>query len=55
MFIGKQERYLPEARRGYNFSETVNRWPWIWDEYERKGYTTMYGEDDAEIGTFNYR
>ena len=55
ILVGKQEVDLPEARRGHNNSEPVDKWPFIWKEFEDVGYETIFGEDDAEIGTFNYR
>ncbi|XP_066923745.1 uncharacterized protein [Clytia hemisphaerica] len=55
ILVGEQERHLPEARRGHNFSKPVDNWPWIWKEYHQKGYVSVFGEDDAGIGTFNYR
>ena len=34
-----------------NFNDYV---PFIWNEFEKQGYLTMYNEDYIDIGTFNY-
>jgi hypothetical protein len=46
---------LPEARRGYPNSTTVDSWPWIFKEFRDHGYATLYSEDDAYYNAFNYR
>ena len=55
MLTGKNEEELPEARRGYKDSQTVDRWPFIFKDFKRKGYVTMFQEDATYLGTFNYR
>ena len=35
-----------------NFNDYM---PFIWNEFEKQGYLTMYNEDYIGIGTFNYR
>lgn len=55
LFVGHTETELPEARRGYTNSTTVDSWPWIFKEYRKHGYVTMYSEDDAYYNAFNYR
>lgn len=46
---------LPEGRRGYPNSTTVDSWPWIFKEFRNHGYATLYSEDDAYYNAFNYR
>lgn len=37
-----------------NKSDTFDQCHFIWDEYKRRNYTTMFAEDMAWIGLFNY-
>ncbi|KAH9489129.1 hypothetical protein Btru_057149 [Bulinus truncatus] len=55
ILIGKREEELPEARRGYPGAKPVDDFPWIWKEFKKAGYVTAWGEDDAHLGTFQYR
>lgn len=55
MFTGLNEQQLPEARRSFSDSQPVDRWPFIFKEFEAKGYATMFQEDATLYGTFNYR
>ena len=55
MFIGINEQNLPEARRSFEGSQPVDRWPFIFKDFKRKGYVTMFQEDATKYGTFNYR
>ena len=55
MLTGIPEYDLPEARRGFPKSESVDRWPWIFKDFENIGYKTLYSEDDPFVGTFQYR
>lgn len=32
---------------------TLNSWPWIMNNYKRKGYVTLYAEDDPLTASFN--
>ena len=55
ILTGAAEEELPEARRGFPNSSTVDKWPFMFNELHGLGYETLYSEDDALIGTFNYR
>ncbi|XP_059142073.1 uncharacterized protein LOC131929743 [Physella acuta] len=55
ILIGKREEELPEARRGYSGAKPVDSFPWIWKEFRDAGYAVAWGEDDAHLGTFQYR
>ena len=33
----------------------MDRWPFVFGEFEKLGYTTMYSEDSPSFNTFNYR
>ena len=56
MLIGKLEHELPEARRSYPNASTVDRWPFIFKEFEQQlGYTTLLSEDFPIMSVFNYR
>ena len=33
----------------------MNRWPFVFGEFEKLGYTTLYSEDSPGVSTFNYR
>ena len=55
MFTGINEQDLPEARRSFSDSQPVDRWPFIFNDFKRKGYVTMFQEDASNLATFNYR
>ncbi|CAF4482478.1 unnamed protein product, partial [Rotaria sp. Silwood2] len=55
ILTGHNERELPEARRGHAFADTVDRFPWIWNQYKDNGYVTQWAEDMQYVGTFQYR
>ena len=55
LFVGNLEEDLPEARKGREFSNHVDRWPFIFRNFSDKGYVTMFSEDDASFASFNYR
>ncbi|XP_001634833.3 uncharacterized protein LOC5514659 isoform X2 [Nematostella vectensis] len=52
---GQFEKELPEARRGYENSDTVDKWPWVFKDYKSAGYATLFSEDCPGYGAFNYR
>ena len=52
MLTGIHEKDLPEARRGFNNSAAVDRWPFIFNDMHELGYKTLYSEDQS---TFQYR
>jgi hypothetical protein len=53
-FAGGYEEDLPEVRRGKS-STTCDIYPWIWKDYKKNRYVTVYAEDESSIGTFQYR
>ena len=55
MFTGFNEKDLPEARRGFSNSQPVDLWPFIFHDFKRKGYVTMFQEDATLLAAFNYR
>uniref|UniRef100_A0A7M5XLL0 Uncharacterized protein n=2 Tax=Clytia hemisphaerica TaxID=252671 RepID=A0A7M5XLL0_9CNID len=55
LLVGKQEHELPEARRGFPNSQTVDRWNFIFNDFRKKGYTTLFSEDEAWVNAFHYR
>ena len=55
MFTGINEQDLPEARRSFSDSQPVDRWPFIFKDFKRHGYVTMFQEDATKYATFNYR
>nr|XP_045613859.1 uncharacterized protein LOC123767856 [Procambarus clarkii] len=53
---GKTELELPETRRRMgDKAQFVNAYPFIWNDFKKNGYVTLYAEDQAHIGTFQYR
>ncbi|KAK3732586.1 hypothetical protein QZH41_004981 [Actinostola sp. cb2023] len=55
LLTGNFEYELPEARRGFAMSQTIDNWPWIFKDYKKSGYATMYSEDGPTVATFNLR
>ena len=55
MFTGLNEQQLPEARRSFPGAKPVDRWPFIFKEFKKKGYVTLFQEDSSLYATFNYR
>lgn len=35
-------------------NKEIDRCPFVWKDFERRGYVTAYVEDEPKIGTFNY-
>lgn len=55
IFTGQYEDQLkPDTRRGKTH-ETVDSHPWIFKEFKRNRYTTVYAEDLVKYGTFQWR
>eukprot|EP00111_Clytia_hemisphaerica_P011514 TCONS_00033798-protein len=55
MFIGDLEKNLPEARKGYKGAGYVDRWPFIFKDFQqKKNYVTLLSEDSPPTATFNY-
>ncbi|XP_064625280.1 uncharacterized protein LOC135486430 [Lineus longissimus] len=44
MLTGKEENELPDVRRGHT-NNTLDDFPWIWNEYKKAGYVTQFTED----------
>ena len=55
ILTGLNEQQLPEARRSFSGAEPVDRWPFIFKDFEKDGYVTMFLEDAPKYGIFNYR
>uniref|UniRef100_A0A914CD67 DUF229 domain containing protein n=1 Tax=Acrobeloides nanus TaxID=290746 RepID=A0A914CD67_9BILA len=55
ILTGKTETELPSTRKRDKDSNFVDVYPWIWNNFSKNGYATLYGEDVAFIGTFTYR
>lgn len=55
MLTGIAEEDQPEARRSMVGSKPVDDWNWIFKDYKKHGYATLYTEDDPELATFNFR
>ena len=55
MLTGIDENKQPEARRRMSGSQPVDRWRWIFRNYNDKGYATMFSEDVPGLAAFNYR
>ncbi|RUS81725.1 hypothetical protein EGW08_010532, partial [Elysia chlorotica] len=55
LLAGRTEQDLPTARRGERGSVFVDSFPWIWRKFKDAGYVTAWGEDMANIGTFQMR
>ncbi|XP_020613792.1 uncharacterized protein LOC110052015 [Orbicella faveolata] len=55
MLTGIAEKKQPEARRGENSSDTVDKWRWIFRDFKQKGYATLFSEDSPLYASFNYR
>lgn len=53
-FAGGYEEELPETRRGKS-KTTCDIYPWIWKDFRKNRYVTVYAEDESSIGTFQYR
>ena len=55
ILTGRMEEELPEARRGFAGATTVDKHPWIWRDFSRRGYVTAWSEDSQNIAAFHYR
>ena len=56
ILTGKSETEIPEVRRGKRGAKHVDEAvTFIWTRYQKEGYSTQWGEDMANIGTFNLR
>lgn len=55
IILGRREEELHEARRGHSDAKPVDDFPWIWNEFRSAGYAIAWAEDEALLGTFQYR
>ncbi|CAM4916368.1 unnamed protein product [Rotaria socialis] len=55
ILTGQTEQELPESRRGRTGAVTVDKFPWIWNQFKDNGYVTQWAEDMQSVGTFQYR
>ena len=56
ILTGKSETEIPEVRRGQKGAKHVDEAvTFIWTKYQKEGYITQWGEDMANVGTFNLR
>lgn len=55
ILTGSTELELPETRKRIKSSQSVNVYPFIFNEYEKNGYVTGFNEDLPNVGTFTYR
>ena len=55
MLANLEESQAPEARRGYEFAQPIDNYPFIFKELKKDGYVTAYAEDDPVLGTFQVR
>ena len=55
ILTGLNEQQLPEARRSFSNSKSVDDWPFIFKDFAKKGYVTMFLEDAPKYASFNYR
>ncbi|CAD5227841.1 unnamed protein product [Bursaphelenchus xylophilus] len=56
ILTGQTEEELPMTRKRVKGAKYVDEaYPFVWQNFSQAGYTTVYGEDAAAIGTFTYR
>ncbi|XP_071949378.1 uncharacterized protein [Antedon mediterranea] len=55
MLTGKHEKELPETRRSFANSTYVDVYPFVWKDFKKAGYATLFAEDTPEISTYNWR
>ncbi|XP_031550899.1 uncharacterized protein LOC116288272 [Actinia tenebrosa] len=55
ILTGIPEHHQPESRKAFRNAKPVDNWRWIFKEYSKQGYVTMYSEDSPAVGAFNYR
>ena len=56
ILTGRSETEIPEVRRGMKNAKHLDEvLTFIWKRYQDEGYITQWGEDMANIGTFNLR
>ena len=55
MLTGIAEKNQPEARRSESLSDTVDKWRWVFRDFKKNGYATLFSEDSPKLAAFNYR
>ena len=56
ILTGKSETDIPEVRRGMKNAKRLDEvLMFVWRRFQQEGYITQWGEDMANIGTFNLR
>ncbi|XP_001359906.2 uncharacterized protein [Drosophila pseudoobscura] len=55
LLTGFTELELPETRKRFSGSGSVDSYPMIWQDFARLGYMTSFNEDLPNVGTFTYR
>ena len=36
-------------------AKCLDDWPWIFKDFQKNGYATMFNEDEVDLGAFTYR
>lgn len=55
LLAGAFEWDFPESRRGFDGGKPIDDWPFVFKNFTKQGYVTMFNEDEPVYGTFNYR
>ena len=55
ILTGAFEWDFPESRRGFAGGKTIDDWPFVFQNFTKRGYVTMFNEDEPTYAAFNYR
>ena len=55
ILTGKTQFEQPDVQKGVKDAQFVDIYPFIWREYEKRGYVTHFAEDSPEFGMFQYK
>lgn len=56
ILTGQTEEELPLTRKRFKQASYVDEvYPFVWNNFSDAGYSTLYGEDGHDFGTFTYR
>jgi len=55
ILAGAFEWDFPESRRGFPGGKHIDDWPFVFKNFKRWGYVTMFSEDEPMYAAFNYR
>ena len=55
ILAGGFEWDFPESRRGFPGAKPIDDWPFVFKNFTKKGYITMFNEDEPGFAAFNYR